>query len=102
MRERKEMPVRLFRFGALTASAALLAAAGCTSVTPQAPAVGAGTIEANTARRGTPEFCRRYADQTFANTYQSNNDTSGPDAAGQQAASSGDAAYRRCLAGRTN
>lgn len=64
--------------------------------------VGRADISANTAPRGSPEFCRRYADQTATNVYASNRDIGADGGAEQQASISGEVAYRRCLAGRTN
>lgn len=85
------------------ALSAALALAACTTQNPNAaPMVGSADIGANTAPRGTPEFCRRYAAQTATNTYGTNSDVGADSGAEQQSRISGDAAYRRCLAGRTS
>ena len=87
----------------IAALAALLALAGCTSMDPNAaPMVGSADISANTAQRGTPEFCRRYAAQTATSVYGTDSDVGADSGAEQQSRISGDAAYRRCLAGRTS
>ncbi|KAB0675666.1 hypothetical protein [Aureimonas leprariae] len=89
-------------FASLAGSIALLAAAGCTAVSPNAPTYGVGTIGANTARRGSPEFCRRYAEQTYTNSFETNSDFQVAAGAEAPARADGDAALKRCLAGRTN
>lgn len=87
---------------ALVIGGVLLAAAGCTAVSPNAPTYGFGTVNANTARRGSPEFCRRYAEQTYINSFETASDFQVAAGAEGPARASGDAAYRRCLSGRTN
>lgn len=94
--------MRIDRLGMIAGGALWLAAAGCTSITPQGPTIGLTPNDANPYRRGSPEFCERYAGQTFTNTFETNTDTTSSDAAGQQARVSGGEAYRRCLSGRTN
>lgn len=75
---------------------------GCTSITPNGPTSLPAGIDANRAGRGTPEFCKRYAAQTYVNTFQTNSDTSSSAGADMQAGTSGSAAYQRCLQGKTN
>ncbi|MBO0904352.1 hypothetical protein [Jiella sonneratiae] len=88
------------------ALAALLTAglSACNAGTPYpngSPFVGA-RVSANPYRPGTPEFCRRYARQTAANSYENNVDR-GEDGFGvraltrQSAERDGARAYRRCL-----
>ena len=88
---------------------ATLVLAGCSPQTETrfpdvSPIIGA-RISANPHPRGTEAFCRTYARQTAGNQYEGNRDSGdslGSDmAALQQAEMAGDAAYRRCLAGRT-
>ncbi len=74
--------------------------AGCTADAPHAPLDGIGYTAANTAKRGTPEFCRRYAGQSFTEKYRQSANTAMPGTVAARI--SGDDAYRRCLAGRTN
>lgn len=87
-------------FGMIVGLAILLALAGCAATAPQAPLEGIGHTGANTAKRGTPEFCRYYAGQAFTEKYRQTANTSQPDTASARA--SGNDAYSRCLAGRTN
>lgn len=94
--------MRTAHFTTVAGAVALLAMAGCTAVSPNAPTYGVGTIDANTARRGSPEFCRRYAEQTYVNSFETNSDFQIAAGAEAPARADGDAAYRRCLAGRTN
>ncbi|NDW05821.1 hypothetical protein [Jiella pacifica] len=84
--------------------AAALPLAGCNASAPYpngSPFVGA-RVSANPYRQGTPEFCRQYARQTAANTYEGRIDR-GEDGFGvraltrQSAARDGERAYRRCL-----
>jgi hypothetical protein len=79
-----------------------LALTGCMSTNPNAPLIAGSSPDANTARRSTPEFCKRYARQTAGNTYETNSDLGAEAGALQQARINGGAAYDRCLAGRTN
>lgn len=86
----------------IVALALCAALAGCTTQNPNAASmVGRADIGANPYQRGTPEFCRRYAEQTATNTYASNSDVGADAGADQQARISADAAYKRCLKGRT-
>lgn len=79
------------------------ALAGCTTQDPNAASmVGRADISANTAPRGTPEFCKRYAEQTASNTYGTSSDLGADSGAEAQARISGGNAYERCLAGRLN
>ena len=63
-------------------------------------------VSANPHPRGSEGFCREYARQTAGNSYENNVDR-GEDSFGvrvfteQRARDEGDAAYRRCRAGRT-
>lgn len=92
----------------LLAMAAAFALAACTTPYPNAdPFYGFGaTVDANRAPRGSPAFCENYARQSAANFYEANRDSD--DSFGssgftyRQAELSGNQAYRRCLAGRTN
>ncbi|KAB0678498.1 hypothetical protein [Aureimonas leprariae] len=84
----------------MVVSVVLIAMAGCTATGQQAPLEGIGHTGANTAKRGTPEFCRYYAGQAFTEKYRQTASTEEPDTT--SARSSGDDAYRRRLAGRTN
>ncbi|WP_156386819.1 hypothetical protein [Aureimonas sp. Leaf454] len=90
------------RMAAVVLVAAL---AGCTSPYPNGTPIAGAEVGANPYRRGTPEFCDQYARQTAANDYETARDSE--DSIGsnlisaQQARVRGDAAYRRCLAGRT-
>lgn len=86
----------------LAAMAACIMLVGCSTQNPNAASmVGSADIGANPYQRGTPEFCRRYAQQTATNTYASNSDVGADAGADQQARIQGDAAYRRCIAGRS-
>ena len=93
---------RTHGLGTLVGAALLSAVAGCTAVSPNAPTYGVGTINANTARRGSPEFCRRYAEQTYTNSFETNSDFQNAAGAQEPARADGEAALKRCLAGRTN
>ncbi|TFF21728.1 hypothetical protein E3C22_13640 [Jiella endophytica] len=84
--------------------AALAGLAACTGGTPYpngSPFVGA-RVSANPYQPGTPDYCREYARQTAANTYENRIDR-GEDGFGVQALTrhsaerSGDRAYQRCL-----
>lgn len=90
--------------------AAGLALAGC--VSDPYPNQGSlflspdSSIGANRAPRGSDAFCRRYAQQTQDNYFESNSDLE--DGFGsnafvyRQAQGAGDDAYGRCRRGRTN
>ncbi|GGE22221.1 hypothetical protein GCM10011390_47000 [Aureimonas endophytica] len=92
----------------LAALAALLALAGCNTPYPDQGNLflsPEASVSANRAPRGSRAFCETYARQTQDNYYESNSDDDsgfGPNAfVYRQAQAAGDAAYRRCLAGRT-
>ncbi|MBO0661778.1 hypothetical protein LQ948_04265 [Jiella sp. MQZ9-1] len=81
--------------------------AACTGPAPYpngSPFQG-GTISPNRYTPGSPRFCREYARQTAANSYENRVDR-GEDGFGarvlkqQFSARAGDRAYRRCMAGR--
>jgi hypothetical protein len=89
------------------ASLALLAVlAGCNSPYPNGTPIAGAEVGANPYRRGTPAFCDQYGRQTAANDYETARDSEDSIGANlisaQQARVRGEAAYRRCLAGRTN
>lgn len=94
---------------ALLLVAVLAGVAGCNSATPYpngSPIVGA-RVSANENPRGSDAFCRQYARQTAGNSYENRIDR-GEDGFGvraltrQRALDQGEAAYRRCRAGRTD
>lgn len=79
-----------------------LAACNASAPYPNGTPFASARVSANPYRPGTPQFCRQYARQTAANTYENRIDRSedgfGVRALTQQsAARDGDRAYRRCL-----
>ncbi|MEF2070163.1 hypothetical protein [Consotaella aegiceratis] len=87
---------------------ACLTVAGCTAISPVPDTPYPGTpVSANPKPRGTEAFCRTYARQTASNAYEDRVDTDEDSwvvrqGTAEQARRTGDEAYRRCLAGRTN
>lgn len=68
----KRAAMRTRTFAAAAGVIVLIASASCTAVSPNAPTYGAASIEANAAPRGSPGFCRRYASQTYTNSFETN------------------------------
>ena len=100
-----ELHMRLATLAPVLLALSGLAACNASAPYPNgSPFVGAN-VSANPYRQGTPEFCRRYARQTAANSYENRIDR-GEDGFGvraltrQSAARNGNRAYRRCLSRR--
>lgn len=94
--------MRAFSRTVLAASLASAMLAGCTTPYPNGSPIVGANLDANTAPRGSAEFCETYARQTAANTYEESRDTD--DGSGYEAFRAkrvGSTAFRRCLAGRT-
>ncbi|ORE94756.1 hypothetical protein [Aurantimonas sp. 22II-16-19i] len=97
--------MRLIAIAPVLLAVSGLAACNASAPYPNGSPFAEARVSANPYRAGTPEFCRQYARQSAANSYENRIDR-GEDGFGvraltrQSAERSGDRAYRRCLARR--